>query len=320
MHDDTAELMEALASLPIVLLLSAGLMMSLAAWWRIARRWRSGQPLVEFEPRRPAPWNWIDVLIVLAIYLLAWMAALRIARVPPDPVPPAAANEAEADVPPPEQTAAHPVARLLETDASPAVVLLCWLSVVIVAPLAEEFFFRLLLQGWFESLDVRARQRDLGTENLRPTAGPLVSVAAMFALLHFRRGSAMDPDLFLRVFMADAAARLLAVVLGVIWIRFRAEASWRDLGVAPERFGADLKLGVVSFGAILVPLYAIQIGLTAGFPEIFSRKIAPDPIPLFLLALVLGYLYLRTHRILPAIVLHMCLNAYSLTLALLSID
>jgi membrane protease YdiL (CAAX protease family) len=39
----------------------------------------------------------------------------------------------------------------------------------------------------------------------------------------------------------------------------------------------------------------------------------PDPIPLFVLALGLGYLYRQTHRILPCIVVHLLLNACSLT-------
>ena len=38
----------------------------------------------------------------------------------------------------------------------------------------------------------------------------------------------------------------------------------------------------------------------------------PDPVALFLLALVLGYLYQRTHRLLPCIVLHSLFNASSL--------
>ncbi len=38
----------------------------------------------------------------------------------------------------------------------------------------------------------------------------------------------------------------------------------------------------------------------------------PDPIPLFVLALVLGYLYAKTHRILPCIVVHMALNGFSM--------
>ena len=45
----------------------------------------------------------------------------------------------------------------------------------------------------------------------------------------------------------------------------------------------------------------------------------PDPIPLFVLAAGLGYLYQRTHRILPCIVVHVLLNAFSVTMLWLSI-
>jgi membrane protease YdiL (CAAX protease family) len=38
----------------------------------------------------------------------------------------------------------------------------------------------------------------------------------------------------------------------------------------------------------------------------------PDPIPLFFFALVLGYLYQRTRRILPCVVVHFLLNSCSL--------
>jgi membrane protease YdiL (CAAX protease family) len=38
----------------------------------------------------------------------------------------------------------------------------------------------------------------------------------------------------------------------------------------------------------------------------------PEPIPLFLLALVLGFLYQRTHRIIPSIVAHGLFNMFSM--------
>ena len=44
-----------------------------------------------------------------------------------------------------------------------------------------------------------------------------------------------------------------------------------------------------------------------------------DPIPLFVLAIWLGYLYQRTHRMLPCIVLHFLVNAVSLAVLALSL-
>ena len=43
----------------------------------------------------------------------------------------------------------------------------------------------------------------------------------------------------------------------------------------------------------------------------------PDPIPLFFLALGLGYLYHRTHRIIPCIVVHFLVNGLSMLALLL---
>jgi membrane protease YdiL (CAAX protease family) len=40
----------------------------------------------------------------------------------------------------------------------------------------------------------------------------------------------------------------------------------------------------------------------------------PDPIPLFVLALILGYMYQRTHRIVPSIVTHLLFNLTSLVM------
>ena len=40
--------------------------------------------------------------------------------------------------------------------------------------------------------------------------------------------------------------------------------------------------------------------------------IGPDPIPLFFLAIVLGYTYQRTHRIVPCMVTHALFNSLTL--------
>jgi hypothetical protein len=44
-----------------------------------------------------------------------------------------------------------------------------------------------------------------------------------------------------------------------------------------------------------------------------------DPIPLFMFSLVLGYLYHRTHRLLPCIILHMSLNSCTMLMLLLEL-
>ena len=51
--------------------------------------------------------------------------------------------------------AEHPIIELLKEHQQPWVLAMCAFSAVVVAPLAEEFFFRVLLQGWLESLLAR---------------------------------------------------------------------------------------------------------------------------------------------------------------------
>jgi membrane protease YdiL (CAAX protease family) len=100
-------------------------------------------------------------------------------------------------------------------------------SAGLVAPLAEEFLFRVLLQGWLESLGRQAEPESRS----RGRWMPVVISAAVFALMHLPR---------------------------------------------------------------------------------------PDVVPLFFLALTLGYLYRQTHRLWPSVVAHGCLNACSLGIFWLS--
>lgn len=140
----------------------------------------------------------------------------------------------------------HPVQLLLTKDASPQVVALCALSVVIVAPLTEEFVFRVLLQGWMETIVLWWRSR----EQLLP-AGEL-------PIEH-----------------APAAS-------------------------SPELMPLPILLSSLAFALV-------HLGH------------GPDPIPLFVFALMLGYLYQKTHRIWPSLVVHACLNAWSLTMLWLNL-
>jgi membrane protease YdiL (CAAX protease family) len=45
----------------------------------------------------------------------------------------------------------------------------------------------------------------------------------------------------------------------------------------------------------------------------------PDPIPLFVLAVGLGYLYQQTHRFLPCVVVHFLLNGCTMAILLVEL-
>jgi membrane protease YdiL (CAAX protease family) len=129
----------------------------------------------------------------------------------------------------------HPIIEVLARERTPLLYLLTGLSAVLVAPLAEEFFFRVLLQGWLEAATARTTSPEaVAAEPLVTHSGGLAifTSALVFASMHVGHGA--------------------------------------------------------------------------------------DPIPLFFLALMLGYLYRRTHRLLPCVAVHFCLNACSYLMLCLS--
>jgi hypothetical protein len=149
--------------------------------------------------------------------------------------------------------------------------------------------------------------------------------AAILALFHARSGGdTAPPEQIIRFLMASAAARSGLLVLGIAWLKLRpdqsatigsAPASWRDLGIVPEHLGRDVRLGLAGLAAVIVPVLGLQAALNHLLAD---TQIAPDPVPLFFLALALGYLYRQTHRIVPAVVLHAGLNATTLAAAWLT--
>jgi membrane protease YdiL (CAAX protease family) len=185
----------------------------------------------------------------------------------------------------------------------------------LVAPITEEMFFRVFLQGWMEKVERKLRRRIPFIRSIMPLATiPILFSSLLFASAHFREaGPTEDVRKLLWVFMGNGVVSLASLLFGVLWLRYRAGAKAEDLGWVPNKFLSDVKLGVTTFAAIAVPIFCINMGLVKLLPE----KYAPDPISIFFFAIVLGLLYNRTHRAAPSIAVHMALNATSLTLLLL---
>ncbi len=222
-----------------------------------------------------------------------------------------------ADVRPPathgaeEAVAENPLVRLA-AEKNPWTFLVCFVSVVVVAPLFEELAFRVLLQGWFEAVERRWRRRMRRLRQLAPRGlGPIVLASLLFAAMHFRTaGPPLDPQLAAVLFAGDSVAKVLTALLALCLLRWGAGATAADLGWAPRKMLADAGLGLLAFAAVVVPVYAMQTLLTSLLP----KTIAPDPIPLFFFALALGTLYFRTHRMMPSVALHAALNGATLAL------
>jgi membrane protease YdiL (CAAX protease family) len=214
----------------------------------------------------------------------------------------------------PVESTAHPVARLLGEQHSLVTLLICALAAVVVAPLIEEFFFRVLLQGWLEAREDQWRARLPVMPRLPRGSVPILLSAALFALLHARGEEAQfdSADVMMQL-TAGAAGSLAAIGFSILLLHTSCGATATDMGIGWKKLGGDATLGLAGLAAVFVPINALQWGLyKLQESHLADNLVAPDPVPLFFLALVLGYLYQRTHRLGPGVVLHMAFNAIPL--------
>ena len=138
---------------------------------------------------------------------------------------------------------------------------------------------------------------------------PIALPAALFALMHVRSSQPPhSPQYLLALYLGQMAAELLALGLAIVVLRFAARATAADLGWKPEKLRSDAKLGLLALLAVIGPVLTLQAALMV-LVKSTGIDYAPDPVPLFFLALVFGVLYRRTHRIAPSLVLHMAFNA-----------
>lgn len=289
---------------------------SMVTWTLVVARLRGRLPVLPYESRRPVPWRGADVLLVFVVFELPLLAgmlwilvtgqATSAAATPPATAPAATAAGEKADV-------EHPIVDLLTADSTATTWLLCVLVAVVIAPIVEEFTYRLVLQGWAEAEERRARRCTAALRRLIPGVGPVVLVSLLFALRHFRWAAPRAEPGDLRQALAfQATWSLMFLAFAVCLLRARSGASAADLGIVPGKLLADVRLGLFTFAAVTAPVLALQVVLRQ---FVLPDDFAADPIPLFFLALALGATYYRTHRIVPAITTHVAFNATAMVSA-----
>jgi membrane protease YdiL (CAAX protease family) len=103
----------------------------------------------------------------------------------------------------------HPVMKMLEEQRDPVSWSIAALAAVVAAPLAEEFFFRLVLQSWLEKLELelwvaelRANHEGetaatsdapLDVSRMAPGIFPMFLSSFVWAMMHFEQGPAPVP-------------------------------------------------------------------------------------------------------------------------------
>ncbi len=83
---------------------------------------------------------------------------------------------------------AHPLVKLVQEQPRVGVLLLTTIAAVGVAPLVEEFLFRVIVQGWLEKREIEWRVRRGGDPDEPAGFGPIVVAGTIFALLHLASG------------------------------------------------------------------------------------------------------------------------------------
>jgi membrane protease YdiL (CAAX protease family) len=178
-----------------------------------------------------------------------------------------------------DELSQHPLIETLTGGggANATIMLLACLSAVVVAPICEEVTFRLLLQGWLEKWE------DGNLENSE-TENAIVSDEVSLNGL-------------------QAAAN-------------EVQQTTNEAGPATTNSSFDICHS--SFpprprhGMLGLPHGWMPILISSFLFGIAHFGYGPEPIPLFIFALFLGYVYQRTHRILPCIIAHGLFNLISM--------
>ncbi len=211
----------------------------------------------------------------------------------------------------------HPLIELVLKNPSPKFFVVTTISAVLIAPLVEEFIFRVLLQGWLENIHESGNdpaQLLLGRlpaalDPLPPSAPSEDRAEAAFESPDARfseRGSS-----------ETEAPRGTVQIGGTVQsgtvqiepssdnpyappLAYREPPPDDDQAAGLDRTTRRPKMWPIFVSAILFALMHFSHG--------------PDMFALTVLAIGLGFLYQRTHRVLPCIIVHFLLNAVSIGL------
>lgn len=164
----------------------------------------------------------------------------------------------------------HPFIDVIMHDPRMSYLLPIAFAALIAAPVVEEYFFRVLLQGWLERITARL-------ESPRPDRHEVAALDPVESQSSEAAATDINPD----------ADHLAPAVM---------ETPEPPCVPAPPALPYQEQLRWLVIGLSSLAFSSAHIGQ------------GPAPISLFVLAIGLGYIYQRTHRVLPCIVVHFLVN------------
>jgi membrane protease YdiL (CAAX protease family) len=287
---------------------------------------RTQGPLLAFRPRRPVPWNAAGALLACALVLLVVASTLQRLDAPTNDADPSA-----------EQSGSSRAVLLVEQIAAPTILVGLTL-----------FFIVAVFKPTLCDLGLPTSRRELAED---VTLGIIVGLAALAPILIAQLvlmwwlGLESGHDLvkLLREGKPDAFVFTLAALAAVVFAPVTEEITFRlllqgwlekweteavatpvdDCPITNDEGADNPDVSVIETRdpVLAEPPQRGLAGLPFGWlPIIVSSLLfglahmgyGPEPLPLFLLALIFGYVYHCTHRIVPSIVAHAVFNAFTI--------
>jgi membrane protease YdiL (CAAX protease family) len=330
---------------------------SMIVLFRLFQKHIDGRPLLPHEPRRPVPWNGLAALVLLAPLASVW-GSLLLGSPLPDPsfeLTVASSSAASAAIGVPMSaavTGAQATATLQEIDEEEG----DWLALTIAAQagcmilLTAGAYAALVLvcgASW-RDLGLPADWRQFRSDAFIGFTACVAAMLPVYVILLFLNFVSQDAEQhpLIKELLVNhspgmmAAAAFTAVVAAPLyeetafrlvfqgWLEKR---FWRGDGELESQgslLQADVELGDQwqAFGgtalsvkrAVATPLNWPPILISGVLFGLAHLGHGWSPLPLVLLGGVLGYLYQRTHRIVPSMACHFLFNL--LTLVMLSLQ
>ncbi len=196
----------------------------------------------------------------------------------------------------------HPLIEMLKASKDVSFLPVAAYAAVIAAPLFEESFFRLFLQGWLEKLQTTMQRVKLGIGSRADSDAVLVGGESASSLLTHESDIGPFTDTEAAVDSGDDSSNPYRAS---VHAAAKESSATANAGAAT---GAEATDSADAESSDERPILWIPILVTSSLFALAHLGHGPDWIPLFFLAMGLGYLYQRTGRILPCIVVHMLVN------------
>ncbi|MEX2316482.1 MAG: CPBP family intramembrane glutamic endopeptidase [Pirellulales bacterium] len=269
----------------------AGLMLaSLATWVYLAYRRRQQHAILAYEPRRPVPWGPIGALLAILLALNSVVSAILSPATAPTIVP---------NSPLPTTSAPQPIPEQPDVTTRMASMIVLYPMIVGSVVFIIAIYSKATLHDLGLPIYVGEFARDVGIGVVACLAALLPVYGVLSAIELVFREPAHHPIVDAVLREANPVVLLLAAVSAVIVAPICEEITFRLLlqGWLEKRMTNEEQMAIwlpISVSSVLFALAHAGQGSA--------------PVALFFLAMILGYLYQRTHRIIPCIAMHAMFN------------